>query len=214
METTTKTLDSKFKYIERWKNPGSYIGPDHSQFFVGFGTNRDDDALGRSNYKFALSELQKFQTTFIDESGDEIETVQDVRDSHWACGWIEYILVHESNIKALERLEELKKGYDSYPVLDDDSWNEEEEEEREETWKNCGSSMLQDAREWLENVLTVEELHSDEFERIVCDSFYWNSYREGTDVLIADLEDIQQSIKDRSGLKDLSDIETKIMGVK
>lgn len=77
---------------------------------------RDSDALARSNYRVALEIL-----------GGESDTVETHRFGHWACGWLEIILVHPS------RAEDVAKtacALADYPVLSDEDFSELEWEEK------------------------------------------------------------------------------------
>ena len=59
-----------------------------------------------------------------------------IRDHHWAVGWVETLCIHESNITALERAEELQAGLmDDYPVLDEEDYSNRQYEARQESWK-------------------------------------------------------------------------------
>jgi hypothetical protein len=49
--------------------------------------------------------------------------------SHWACGWVETILIHKSAKKKLDILRQAKADLDDYPLLDEDDFYERESEE-------------------------------------------------------------------------------------
>jgi hypothetical protein len=44
-------------------------------------------------------------------------------------------MIHESNISALEKAEEVMKGLEDYPILDDEDYTERENEVIQEAWK-------------------------------------------------------------------------------
>ena len=116
--------------LERWSRPDSWMAHCDEWFytracFVFIGQNRDSDALARSNFECALREL-----------GGESETVKVISESHWGCGWIEWIAIHESDHKALEIADELVAALSDYPVIDESHWSELEWNEVCELWES------------------------------------------------------------------------------
>jgi hypothetical protein len=119
-----------FKHIKKWTMPTSYAGevwPDY--YSSGFGQSRDSDCLERSNFECALNRL-----------GGESETVIVVRESHWAVGWVEWIAIHETDVKTLAIADELREGMESYPVVDEDHWSQVEDDEAQTVWRDCYSA--------------------------------------------------------------------------
>lgn len=126
--------------LTKWKRPSNYVGPDHTGYYVGPGQNRDSDALSRSNFRVALERLGG--ESICECEGDDCACpVQVIRDSHWAVGWIEYILVHESAADKVAILEEIENSLADYPVLDEDDFSQEEEDEAELTLTNCAGEF-------------------------------------------------------------------------
>ena len=122
--------DRIMNILQEWQRPDSYIGPDYYEWCVLLGQNRDSDTVTRSNFAVALQQLQQFDD-------QEEESYQVIRDGHWACGWIEYILIHASNSEAVKTGERIKQKIDSYPILDEYHHGELEDEEALAIWKNC-----------------------------------------------------------------------------
>jgi hypothetical protein len=111
--------------LKRWTLPDSYFGEIWPNYYSsGFGQSRDSDDLEQSNFATALKAL-----------GGESETVQVVRESHWAVGWVEWIAIHQDDDKALEIADELRDRYENYPVLDDDDWSAREWETVCSAWE-------------------------------------------------------------------------------
>lgn len=100
-------------YLSKYEIPGSYIGPTYEGYYVFMGKNRDSDAYTRSNFECALKQVEPL----LKPKKYENEGV--IRDSHWACGWIEYILIHSKNKKALEVAEKIAQDLDQYPLVDE-----------------------------------------------------------------------------------------------
>ncbi len=104
------------------------------------GQNRDSEALDLSNFENALEIL-----------GGESETVEVHRFGHWACGWIEIIIVQpdtEEHSKALE----IESALENYPVLNDEDFSAREYEESLEYIRNAVSDFSDRAEEIFSNM--------------------------------------------------------------
>ena len=124
----------EYKHIQRWTMPAYYMGevwPDY--YSSGVGQSRDSDALERANFQAMLNKLGGEASD--DETGDPLVTV--VRESHWACGWVEWIAIHESNERALKIADEQNARLLNYPVLDEELYGQIEDEDCAQTWFNC-----------------------------------------------------------------------------
>lgn len=109
------------KHLEAWKMPDSYFGATHEGSYVFLGQHRDSDVLTRSNFEVGLKRL-----------GGESETVQVIREGHWAVGWVEWIKIDASDEKALKLADEMAAALEDYPVLDESHWSEKEHDENYE----------------------------------------------------------------------------------
>lgn len=129
--------------LQKWSMPSSYAGAEWPDYYgAGFGQSRDSDALERSNFAVvvaALAKLPAFESDELDESGDEINSRQVVREGHWAVGWVEWIAIHKSDTEALKLCDEFAASVENYPVLDDEHCSQTEEADADQTWKNCYS---------------------------------------------------------------------------
>ena len=113
--------------LKRWTRAPNYIGQTYYDHFVVIGQHRDSDSLTRSNFQVALKML-----------GGESEQVGVIRSTHWAVGWVEAIMVHESASKELlETAQEILESLEQYPVLDDDHWGQLEHDELYDYWENA-----------------------------------------------------------------------------
>jgi hypothetical protein len=104
--------------------PENYSGEVWPGYYVFLGQNRDSDSLTRSNFTCALKAI-----------GGESETVEVIREGHWACGWIEYIAIHQDDEKALKIADEIMSDLESYPVVNEDHWSNLEYEEACDYWE-------------------------------------------------------------------------------
>ena len=86
------------------------------------GRNRDSGILEESNFEAALEIL-----------GGESENVQVHSFGHWACGWLEIILVAPDTPEA-EKAHEIESSLENYPVLDEMDYSEREYEAMQEYW--------------------------------------------------------------------------------
>lgn len=80
----------------------------------------------------------------LDMLGGESETVEVHRFGHWGPGWLEIILAAPEHA---EYVEEIRRGLDDYPVIDESLMAEEEAEEEAEAWESWGRRDFQRALE-------------------------------------------------------------------
>ena len=122
-------MTDTYTHLKRYTRPKDFMDWadfDRREYFVAIGRHRDSDALTRSNFRVMLATL-----------GGESETVQVLRDSHWAVGWVEVIYVHESNADACQIADEQLAHLEDYPALDEQDLSKLEQEEADLTWRKC-----------------------------------------------------------------------------
>ena len=113
-----KTWDDCMKEKGNLDEYSNYGGStDHKNLLVFLGRNRDSDLLTISNFETALKLL-----------GGERKAVQVHRFNHWACGWIELILISPKAKGKIALAEKMLKDLENYPVLDDDDFSRRESE--------------------------------------------------------------------------------------
>lgn len=104
---------------------------------AGISQHRDSDVLERSNYQVILKDLEE---RFEDD-------VTEIGASHWAVGWVDFIMVRvlidpdgdvvEDNITdAFKACMEWHDRLADYPVADEFHLSELEWDEKMEDWKN------------------------------------------------------------------------------
>lgn len=111
------------RHLKKWTRPDHYAGADWPEWFVFLGRDRESDALTRSNFECGLARL-----------GGESDTVQVVREKHWAVGWVEWVAVHEADAARLTAADDMLTALHAYPVLDDDHFSDLEWVEVGEAW--------------------------------------------------------------------------------
>ena len=123
------------EHLTRWSpndpafgGSDNYAGADLSQFWLApIGISRDTaDSVTLSNWRVIGAELEKLAQH--DESGAH-------QFGHWACGWYESWLIHESDTAALECADRWAAALADYPIADESDLSELECEEEGEAWE-------------------------------------------------------------------------------
>jgi hypothetical protein len=105
-----------------WTHPDSYSGHSPDGNYMIYSQNRDSQTVEISNYRTILKDLQ---SKAIQLNCDE--SVYDFRAGHWACGWVEYIIVKiDAPKELLIYCAEIICALADYPV-----WNESDLSELE-----------------------------------------------------------------------------------
>jgi len=143
--------------MQKWSRSDNYIGETYFDYYVLLSHHRDSGLVEESNFWSALKALN-----------GESDTVKVIRSSHWAVGWIEVILIHESDKESVERGFEIEKALESYPILDDIDFSERESEKRDEYIEEIRKDIANECGDrWnLTNNATDEEIY-DMAERYV-----------------------------------------------
>lgn len=113
--------------MEKWKSASNYMGEEYPDYYVLIGQNRDSNYMDRANFDEALEAL-----------GGESETVKVIRSGHWAVGWVEVILIHESDKEHIKIGEEIQDSLSDYPVLSDERYYSYEAKEVNDYWMSAG----------------------------------------------------------------------------
>ena len=99
--------------MKKWSRSENYIGESYFDYYVLLFRTRDSGLVEESNFQSALKALN-----------GESDTVKVIRAKHWLCGWIEIILIHESDKELIDKGNEIEKALESYPILDEDAFSE------------------------------------------------------------------------------------------
>lgn len=172
MSSATTAEAPNFVHLKKWVHPECYLGETYYDYYVFLGRHRDSDLLTNSNFEVGLKQLQAVQSPNGDPEGND--TVYVARASHDLVGWVEIILVHESDTAALKRAEELLGDLDGYPVLDEDAWSQREDEYVQEYWDGLPVRCRDDYVRWAELSIfaarhkwdKISELYPDERDSI------------------------------------------------
>ena len=126
----------------KWSTPDSYLGHNPVGDYVIYSRNRDSSILENTNYELILTQLQGEAEKYPDIDSP----VYDFRASHWACGWVEYVIVDKDAPQSvLDLAEDILRGLADYPVVSDDIYSENQFNAIYEYWQDCG---LKERIEW------------------------------------------------------------------
>jgi hypothetical protein len=107
-----------------WKHPPDYGGFSPDGDFILLERTRDSDCLENSNYETALERLKEVAAQFPpppDQDEGRFGWVYDFRARHWACGWVETLLIRrDAPAEVIARAEEIDSALADYPVLDEE----------------------------------------------------------------------------------------------
>jgi hypothetical protein len=111
--------------LELWTRPNNYLGQTWEGYYVFLSQTRDSEALTRSNFECALD--------IIKNVGEQSIVVSHER--HWACGWLETILIPKENTDAIEVAQKMLDKLDCYPILNEEHYYELEYLENPEMYQ-------------------------------------------------------------------------------
>lgn len=116
-----------------WKHPANYGGHSPEGHYCIYSQNRDSDSVTRSNYRKILEELKSLDKL---HNVEDEPSVYDFRAGHWACGWVEYIIVRNDAPQIiLECAGEFICAIADYPVYDDEDHSELQLTEAAQYWQ-------------------------------------------------------------------------------
>lgn len=121
--------------LKKWERSNNYMGENWSGWYMLLSQTRDSEPLERSNFAVARDIMRQFDEQEVPGSDIGECSVQVASFGHWGCGWMECIMIHESNAAALEKASELLERLDDYPVLNEEHFSQLEYEQACETWK-------------------------------------------------------------------------------
>lgn len=118
--------------LPTWTHPtgfdsaSNYVGTTPVGYCI-YSQNRESSILDAVNFKGILEDL-----------GGESEHVSVIRHGHWACGWIEYIMVSKNApTNLLDRCVGILRGLANRPVYSDDAYSDAVYEAIADYWHNA-----------------------------------------------------------------------------
>jgi hypothetical protein len=115
------------EHLTKWQRESDYGGEDLSNWYILIARTRDSNNLENSNFESIKKDLkEKFD---ICEDVTELNSILLASFGHWACGWIESLMIHEGNDAALILGDQIKEQLNDYPVYDEDNYQDREFED-------------------------------------------------------------------------------------
>lgn len=129
MDTNMKTLGEMLVkgYPSNMDSMSNYAGSDYGfNFYHVYTRLRDSEIIDESNWE----EILKLLGGEGNDNGVEI-----IRHGHWACGWVEYLLVDPTVTDSVRIAEDIVRRLKAYPILNEDDFSSREWLQAENTWK-------------------------------------------------------------------------------
>ena len=98
--------------MSKWDGTG-YIGTSFDDYYILYSRNRNSDTITESNWRSIIKYLDKQRAHYRIE-----------RFSHWLCGWIEQILILETDKVSVDIGNDITIQLRNYPIFDDDDYSE------------------------------------------------------------------------------------------
>jgi hypothetical protein len=106
---TWEIVDDQMR-MKLWERAENYMGENFYEYFVFLGKHRDSDPIDVSNFRVALKRF------------DDDADIVVARSNHWLVGWIEVILIHQSDEITIGHAEDILAELENYPVLDHEDY--------------------------------------------------------------------------------------------
>jgi hypothetical protein len=65
----------------------------------------------------------------------KLDTVKIIRFGHWACGWIDTIMINPIDTKAVEQADWINSELKKYPLFDDNDYSQKQTAYALDAWK-------------------------------------------------------------------------------
>lgn len=134
-----------------WKQPESYGGFSPIGDFVVLTRNRDSSLLSECNWDVACEGLKAEAYDGGEDNFAARPNVYHWRAGHWACGWVEYLMVRADASDDIQtEAGEIVCSLADYPILDESGFSDREYEAVCKYWGECSVSdradYLRDAK--------------------------------------------------------------------
>lgn len=135
----TETENKMHTLREAFGRDSAYWG-ERSDWLIAYTTNLDADCLGRSNWRSFIKALGGSGGEGAKGTQDVSETVAIEEAKHWACGWVQYLIVHPDAKEQIAIAEAIIEKLDGYPVVDEDDWSQLERDEYDKFFERDAQS--------------------------------------------------------------------------
>jgi hypothetical protein len=123
-----------------WTHPKDYGGFSPDGDFCILSQNRDSSLIDRHNWQTACDQLhaEAYDDGHYGELAADRPMVYHWRAGHWACGWVEYLMVRADAPDDIKNAAgEILRKLEGYPILDEDGYSEAKLSEACKYWANC-----------------------------------------------------------------------------
>lgn len=139
--------------LERWTRCSNYMGEDFSDYYVVTGQNRDSSYIQQSNFIAATNRL----------GGEHEPEVIIARSSHWACGWVDFLMVHKDALEKIEIAERIDEDIENNCILDWENYDEIRQPEIDRLYQEIKTDIENGNRKYwdcwgVDETMTDEEL--------------------------------------------------------
>lgn len=128
-----QTLEAMHNECNQAGFPCGYWG-ERESWLVVIGRSRDSEALEEANFQAMLKLL-----------GGESDTIAIERENHWACGWVEYILLDPTYITGCIIAGKTLHDLEDYPIIDDELFSQIE---HDRFWEYAKSELKAFDGDW------------------------------------------------------------------
>lgn len=184
--------------LDSWSN---YFGPSFEGYTMGLSRSRDSDLMAESNFNALLNLL----------GGEGKRDVVVNKFGHWACGWIETIMVKNTAKKKLTILMDALNSLETYPLLDEDHFYELESDKRDEHLEMYSEQWINELLKFIGSKKHSSDLRPARFKQMK--DLVFSIYQEdcsycGLDSAWVGLESITRFIK----CYEFKDVEKSLIG--
>jgi hypothetical protein len=127
-----------------WTTPDDYAGFNPVGDFVVLTRTRDSNLLDQCNWDLISDLLLEFTDTdnaCLDYSLDSDDICYTWRANHWACGWVEYLMISKNAPDSIKELAgKIVCDLANYPVFDDDYYSERQSDLAYDRWHEADTS--------------------------------------------------------------------------
>ena len=154
--------------LNKWETPDFYAGHNPVGDYTLYSRTRDSSIMENSNYELILKELSDLAEQFDNLRDDGEPYVYDFRAGHWACGWVEEIIIRQDAPKEIiERAKEIDAALSDYPVYSDADYSQRQWDEMSRYWNDINTK---ERVEWLQE--SGESIFLARNDDYVPESFY------------------------------------------
>ena len=139
--------------MERWEKPSNYLGGDYSDYYVICSHHKNSGLLAESNWDEVVKRLENH--------------VKVASCGHWMTGWIEFALIHHTDMEGIKLAQAIDDEIAEYPILNEDDFTERESKYAEELWDSMSGHEKQGYIDDLNLDITVSDtIYADDTWRL------------------------------------------------